>query len=85
MKHRWSILKPEFLQLDSYIDKRANLIRESEPRNYEMWPCYPNPLSEKPSGLVNGDEKMTFDEAVTRLKQAIQERVAYMDMEINRL
>ena len=85
LKHRWSILKPEFLQLDSYIDKRANFIRESEARNHEMWPCYPNPLSEKPNGLVNGDEKMTFDEAVSRIKQAIQERVAVMDMEINRL
>lgn len=83
LKHRWSILKPQFQDLLSYVDQRADFIRESEERNHQMWPCYPNPLSEDGTGLVNRDEKMTFDEAVARLKQALLDRIAEMDLEIN--
>ena len=86
LKRRWSVLKPVFQQLGStYIDQRAALIRQAEARNHQMWPCYPNPLADDPSGLVNGDELMTFDQAVARLKQALLDRIAEMDLEINRL
>lgn len=86
LKHRWSILKPIFQQIcRSYIDQRANFIREAEPRNHEMWPCFPNPLAEDPSGLINRDELMSFDDAVARMKQALLDRIDDMDMEINRL
>ena len=50
-----------------------------------MWPCFPNPLAEDPSGLINGDELMSFDDAVARMKQALLDRIDDMDMEINRL
>lgn len=86
LKHRWSIVKPIFRDVAyTYIDQRANLIREAEDRNHKMWPCFPNPLAEDPSGLVNGDELMTFDEAVARVKQALLDRIEEMDLEINRL
>ncbi len=85
LKHRWSILKPIFKKTVPYIDQRAAFIREAEKRNHEMWPCYPNPLSEDPSGLVNGDELLSFDEAVARLKQSLLDRIEELDLEINRL
>ena len=86
LKHRWSILKPIFQQISGpYIEQRANFIREAEVRNHEMWPCWPNPLSTDPSGLVNGDELMTFDEAVALLKQTLLNRIEEMELEINRL
>lgn len=87
LKHRWSILKPIFKQLAAgpFIGQRANYIREAEARNHQMWPCYPNPLAEDPSGLVNGDELMSFDEAVARLQQSLLDRIEDIELEINRL
>ena len=77
---------PEFSKVAStYIDGRAAYIRESEGLNHETWPCFPNPMAEDPDGLVNGDEKMTFDQAVSRLKKTLLDRIAEMDLEINRL
>ena len=85
LKHRWSILKPIFKQVAPYVDQRADYIREAEVRNHQMWPCYPNPLAEDPSGLVNGDEHMSFDQAVALLKQTLLDRIDEIDLEINRL
>ena len=86
LKHRWSILMPEFRKVAStYIDGRAAYIRESEGLNHETWPCFPNPMAESPDGLVNGDERMSFDQAVSRLKKTLLDRIAEMDLEINRL
>lgn len=85
LKHRWSLLKPEFLKLTTYLDERAEFIRESEARNHEAWPCFPNPLATDPDGMVNGDEKMTFDQAVARMKTAFLDRIEVLDLEINRL
>ena len=85
LKHRWSIIKPVFQNLGTYIDKQANLIRKAEARNHEMWPCYPNPLSETADGKVNGDEVLSFDEAVAVMKSALQDRIEEVDLEINRL
>ena len=85
LKHRWSILKPIFQETAPYIDKRAAFIREAEKRNHEMWPCHPNPLAEDPEGLVNGDELLSFDEAVALVKKSLLNRIEEMDLEINRL
>ena len=85
LKHRWSIIKPVFQNLGPYIDKRASLIRAEENKNHQMWPCYPNPLSENADGKVNGDELLSFDDAVTRMKQVLMQRVQDVDTEINRL
>ena len=85
LKRRWKILKPQFESLGSYIDRQAALIGKSEAYNRSIWPCYPNPLSEGENGLVNGDELMSFPEAVSRMKEALAERIKYMDFEINAL
>jgi hypothetical protein len=42
-------------------------------------------MAEGPDGLVNGDEQMSFDQAVSRLKKTLLDRIAEMDLEINRL
>ncbi|MBO6096678.1 MAG: CotH kinase family protein [Bacteroidales bacterium] len=85
LKHRWSILKPVFKDVVPYIDKRAAYIREAEKRNHEMWPCFPNPLAEDPSGLLNGDETLSFDDAVALIKKTLLARIEEVDMEISRL
>ena len=83
--HRWNVIKPIFQGMDSYIDRQAQLIRKAEARNHEMWPCYPNPLAEGADGKVNGDELLTFDQAIDRMKSSLAQRIEEMDTELNRL
>lgn len=85
LKERWRTLKPEFETLGEYIDKRSDQIRASEAVNHSMWPCYPNPLSEDGTGMVNHDERMSFDEAVARMKSALNSRISAMDTRIEAL
>ena len=82
LKERWATLKPEFESLRDYIDEQADIIRESEAVNHQMWPCYPHPYSEDGSGMVNHDEQLTFQEAVDRMKDAITGRISAMDNKI---
>ena len=82
LKERWAVLKPEFETLDEYIDAQADIIRESEAVNHNMWPCYPHPYSEDGSRMVNHDEQLTFQQAVDRMKSALSARISAMDKKI---
>lgn len=82
LKERWTALKPSFEGLLDYIDEQADIIRESEAVNHEMWPCYPNQYSEDWSGMVNHDEQLTFQQAVDRMKEALEERLEVLDKKI---
>ena len=82
LKERWAVLKPEFETLGDYIDAQADIIRESEEVNHNMWPCYPHPYSEDGSRMVNHDEQLTFQQAVDRMKGAISARISAMDKKI---
>ena len=77
LKARWAELKPAWSTIPDYIDAKAAEIRKSETINWSMWPCS--------SSYVNGDERMSFDEAITRMKQAFTSRVTAMDTAINKL
>lgn len=85
LKNRWAVLKPQFESIGDYIDARANLIRKEEPLNHAKWPCYPNDLAESDTKMVNGDEQMSFDGAVERMKEAIQQRISDLDPQIRGL
>lgn len=85
LKQRWSSLKPSFRELGAYIDSQADIIRTREAANHNMWPCYPNPLSEDGSGMVNYDEQLTFQEAVDQMKAALEERIGVIDNAMSRL
>ena len=82
LKQRWTTLKPSFETLGEWIDGEADKIRESEAVNHTMWPCYPNPLSEDGSRMVNHDEQLSFREAVDRMKEAIEDRIEVLDKSI---
>lgn len=69
-RHRWAELRPLMTSIPDYIDQRAELIRASNEQNIRMWPI---------SVTLNGDEKMTFDEAIDRMKQSIWRRIAVID------
>ena len=79
LKQRWTALKPSFETLVDYIDEQADLIQESEWNNWQMWPCYPNPITEDGSGMVNHDENLSFQEAIDRMKDALTQRISVLD------
>ena len=77
LKARWAELKPGFESINDYIDEKAEQIRASEAINWQMWPCS--------SSYVNGDERMTFDKSITRMKQAMTSRISALDKAISAL
>ena len=79
---RWNELRQGILtinNLNNYIDARANLMGESEQRNFIQWPIlgayiYPNPQSQ-----LNAN----YQGEVTDLKNWIVSRLGWMDGAIN--
>ena len=92
LKERWRMLKPKFQSLDTFIDKQADWIRASESVNYSLWPIYGqamdgryyngNPLE---GGEVNQDEKLSFQDAVNKMKSSLSKRIADLDVLIEAL
>ena len=77
LKARWAEVKPIFENIDSFINEQADLIRDSEAINHQMWPI--NDRHNYP----NGDEKLSFEEAVERMKTVIDNRIEELDAIIN--
>lgn len=66
LKARWAEVEEIFKGMDEYIVNTAEKIRESNEVNLAMWPI---------SGTVNGDESMTYDDAIERMRAAYQNRL----------
>ena len=73
---RWDLYKNDLKKLPDYIDAQADLIRASERINQNLWPI---------SNNENGDEKMTFQESVDRIKKAFLDKWEWMDQNIRNL
>lgn len=76
VKQKWNSSKSGFESVASEIDNTALKIRNSEKVNSKMWPLIEN---------VNGDERMTFEEAANRMKKTYQDRISWMNKAINDL
>ena len=76
VKQKWNSSKFVFESIVSEIDNTALKIEKSEKVNSKMWPLIDN---------INGDEGMTFEEAVTRMKKTYQDRISWMNKSINDL
>ncbi|MEA5127283.1 MAG: CotH kinase family protein [Proteiniphilum sp.] len=70
VKQRWNTLKPGFQTIIPFINEQAAYIRQSAIVNGNMWPINQD---------INGDEKMSFDAAVNRLRGAYEERINTLD------
>ncbi|MBQ9410262.1 MAG: CotH kinase family protein [Bacteroidales bacterium] len=60
-------LLPQLNTIPDYIDECKALLKESAALNFQMW----NPAEDAVSNggkIINGDERMTFDQAVERIK-----------------
>ena len=75
MKERWEALRADLATIPAYIEQQAELIRASESVNHAMWP-----IDTRDTGH---DETLSFDEAVTRLKEAYQGKFEFMDTQIS--
>lgn len=76
MIERWELQKDELKKLPEYIDEQADRLRLSESYNHVMWPI---------SNRENGDETMTFQESVDRIKKAFLDKWEWMDKNIRNL
>ena len=74
VKARFEELLPELQKIPDYMDECEKLLTESAKKNFAMW----NPAddaSQNGGYIINGDENMTFHDAVARLKSIYQDRL----------
>ncbi len=72
---KWNAGKDKFYGLLDYIDRQADYIRLSESYNQAMWPI---------SNTENGDEKMTFQQSVDRMKEGFIMKFNWIDENIEK-
>lgn len=80
-QERWSKLYQALLAVLAKIDELAEQNRLSDTFNSEMWPLIPYHQANR-SPSFNGDEDMSFDEAIATMKQAYTERLNWMNTQI---
>ena len=78
-KERWDSLEPGFREIPAYIESEAARIKGSESMNHKMWPCNTQDVI---GYIVNQDEHMTFEQAVSRMKTAYEDKLNWMDQQI---
>ncbi len=80
VQERWAVIYPRLLTVINKIEEFAAQNRVSDQFNFAMWPL--SPLKVSVGGAFNGDEDMTFDEAIASMKQAYSERLEWMNSSI---
>ena len=75
LKARFQELLPQLQTIPDYMDECEKLLTASAKVNFSMW----NPAED---GMINGDEKMTFHDAVARLKSIYQERLTVVSAKL---
>lgn len=76
VKERWPAAKANFDKIPAFIDSEAEKIRNSDKMNSAMWPI---------TQAVNGDETMSFDEAVARLRKSYTDKLEWLDHQIQNM
>ncbi len=76
VKSKWISEKSKFEEVLPFIDASAAKVKLSAETNEKLWPY---------NDSYNGDEKLSFDDAVTRLRNAYAQRIEWMDNAINAL
>ena len=69
-KQRWAELRPAFMQLPAFIDRCSSQLLYAAEENYSRWPMTVN---------ANGDAYFSYDQAIARMKNIIEERIAIID------
>ncbi len=74
VKARWNELLPQLKTIPAYIDEMENTLQASAELNFRMW----NPAedaSQNGGMIINGDEKLTFNAAVARIRKIYEEQL----------
>ena len=77
VKSRWQEWYPFLQSVPEFIERERTAIAQAEVRNRERWPSINN------TGYPNGDEWLTFDEAVDRLKEIYTLRTEWLNSQIS--
>lgn len=80
VQERWTVIYPQLLSVATKIDELATQNKVSDQYNCAMWPL--SPLKVSVGSAFNGDEDMTFDEAISSMKKAYSERLEWMNTNI---
>ncbi len=78
LKQRWQEWYPFLQTIPAFIEQEREKISEAAARNLTKWPEIDD------TGYVNGDERLSFDAAVDRLKSVYSTRLNWMNNEISR-
>lgn len=80
---RWATLYPALLGVTDEIDQLAEQNRVSDQFNFAMWPTVTVKRNATDFSVAfNGDEEMSFDEAISSMKKAYSERLEWMNNQI---
>lgn len=85
LTERWAVLMPQFKTLGDFIDAQADWIRSSEATNHALWPIEKGHGYSGGAITANGDQTLSFQAAVNRMKNAISERISEIDSAIQAL
>lgn len=80
VQERWVVIYPQLLNVVDKIDEFAAQNKVSEQYNSAMWPLVS--LKNSVGSAFNGDEDMSFNEAIATMKQAYTDRLNWMNMQI---
>ena len=81
LKERWNELYPALQTVPDYMDEKRGQIRKSADINFQLWDITVG----KSRKIINGDELLTFDDAVDLLKANYLTHLETMNREINEL
>lgn len=76
LKERWTAYKPQMQTIPQYISERAKTIKASAELNSTLWPI---------SSRVNGDETLSFNEAVTQMSKNYMIKLEWFDKWVENL
>ena len=76
VKERYAEVRETLADIDNYIQKQADLVETSNEINFAKWPI---------TQFINGDENMTFDEAIETMRSALKRRLNLVDSYISSL
>lgn len=83
VQERWATIYPALLGVTDEIDRLAGQNRVSDQFNFAMWPLVQiKRTSTGFSAAFNGDEEMSFDEAIRSMKKAYTDRLEWMNSQI---
>ena len=74
MKARYQELRPALQTVPAFIEEPQTRLRPSAELNFKMW----NPADDAwihDGKIINGDENLSFDKAVERLKTIYENRL----------